>query len=211
MYIVLRCFIVCLLLFVVLLISRFLCQYKRKVHIVSIVLLIVLFFASVFTPLENTILTFSKPQHAFNYYNPGYAKATFYIIDGKSSSLVLAEKQSVFSKLIIPKTPKGWKIGIGSDMLTILETTSDRYVIHIYQHRQSKDYYISVLNTGGEQTELVDSLDSYFQSVPSPSLSLATKGISYYAYLSDLKQDYWLSINGKKLLLGQKTGDGSLS
>lgn len=113
-------------------------------------------------PIENAFMTFSSAQEAFKYNNK--TGEVICEIEGEESTLIRISDDTVdyFADeyFIVPKTDCGWKMGMWYDTNLILDQTFGDMNIHVWQYKDSDDYYISVVTN---KVEIADNRNSEFQ------------------------------------------------
>lgn len=143
-------------------------------------------------PVENVFLTFSSPQSAYQYNHTGDVKL---VVSGEITDFVIGVKGDVDEYTILPKSDDGWKLGMGFDTKRIHQTISDGVVIYVYQYKNTDDYYITILDTGGGPLELTDNRNSNFQCLEHTNEVLHTTFYTYYGYIHDYDDSYTLTVN----------------
>ena len=165
---------------------------KRKLYIVLTAISIMLYILLSFFTFENLFLTFDSPESAYGYFIPGKADIEL-VVEGKNCDLIVDYKGDSDTLLILPKTEHGWKIGTGSDIITVTQKLSDGISVNVYKDKNSNDHFITVLDTNEEKSKISDSYNTEFHSIE----NLSKNHITYYAYLADFNTEYYLEINGK--------------
>lgn len=175
--------------------------YKRRCYIVSFVIAVTFMIISAFIPIENTFMTFSSPKSAFNYINSGEVKL---VVNGENTDLVVGVKNDTDVYAIIPKSNNGWKLGVGLDTKRIIQKISNGIIIYVYQYKNSEDYYITVLNTNGGKSELVDNRNSKFYTIDKTNDNHGKTFYTYYAYIQNFDEQYVLNVNGESISVANK-------
>lgn len=172
---------------------------KYSKYIGEVVLSVALSTALAFVPFENLLVTFSSPEAAYKYVNAGTDVKL--VVDGKNSDFVIGDRNGTDVLMAVPKTAKGWKIGVGSNIKQITHRVKDGIVISVYQYKDTEDYYILVYDTQGEPIDISDSFGTEFLSVERYSDSLGKMFVTYYASVEKLDQQYTLTINAEQLFV----------
>ena len=159
---------------------------------------IVIFFTTLlaFFPFENALITFKSPEEAYKYYNIGVGNVEL-VASGKSSDLVVGEKDDTDVYLIIPRVEGGWKIGLGIDTNKILRKTKGTTELFVYQYKDTDDYYIVVFDYMKENLDIIDSHNSQFRSITKRQNQNSVTRI-YFSSVDGL-DDYWIIVNDKKI------------
>lgn len=171
---------------------------KRRFYMISLVLAILCSTLSFLFPFENAFVTFSTPESAFSYTNSGDIKL---IIDGSKTNFVVAEEGDISIYSIIPKTEKGWKLGVGFDTKNLIQKVWNGVVIYVYQYKNIDDYYITVLNTNGGPLEIADNCNSKFFYLSKSDEYLNETFYTYCAYIQKMDNQYSLTVNGQSFSL----------
>lgn len=173
----------------------------QKINRVFLIILVVaLVSASAFFPLENAFITFKSAESAFKYYTLEH-KDVVLVVEGVSCDLVIANKNSSNTHLIIPKTTDGWKIGIGLDTRKIKQKLVDDLIIYVYQYRDTSDYFVVISSTTDQSLNIADSYGSAFLNMTNESSSLNVNFMTYYTHISEFNEDYRLYINNDQVLV----------
>lgn len=167
---------------------------KRRFYMISLVLAILCSTLSFLFPFENAFVTFSTPESVFSYTNSGDIKL---IIDGSKTNFVVAEEGDISIYSIIPKTEKGWKLGVGFDTKNLIQKVWNGIVIYVYQYKNIDDYYITVLNTNGGPLEIADNCNSKFFYLSKSDEYLNETFHTYCAYIQKMDNQYSLTVNGQ--------------
>ena len=67
--------------------------------------------------------------------------------------------------------------------------------IHVYQYKNSSDYYISILDVNGGFSNISDNLGSEFIPISKKNDILNETFVTYYAYISDINNQYQVTVN----------------
>lgn len=153
-----------------------------------------------FLPLENLFITFNSPKDAYEYYNLGKSNIQL-VVEGENSDFVIDCKNDSDTYLIIPKTPNGWKIGIGSNTKRIIQKLSKGITIYVYQYKNTNDYYITILDTTGGETDIRDNYNTKFYCLKRRNVSLGKTFVTYYAHISSFNSEYNIIVNDNKIVL----------
>lgn len=170
--------------------------YRRNYYVFATLAVVALVTLSNLVPIENALLTFESPEAAYQYYNIGPQKIKL-VVSGNQSDLVVAEKSNSDTHLIVPKTAEGWKLGIGIETTQVFEKVIDGAGIYLYHHKKTGDYYLVIVDTKGKELEITDSSNSEFLELNRENRVLGKEFWSYYAYVPNFNNKYWLRINGE--------------
>lgn len=173
---------------------------SHKFYFLVAVITILLITLSAFVPFENAFITFKSPEAAYEYFHPGISEIKL-VVDGQHSSFIVGSKGDSNIYSIIPKTPGGWKLGLGSYTKLTVHKIVDDLVIDIYQYRNTNDYYISIFSADGTPLELSDTYCSVFIPLENFISELDADYTTYFASIPTIEPQYKLSINGKDISL----------
>lgn len=154
-----------------------------------IVIVLFMFCSTVFNfiPIENYFMNFSSPEQVFNYM---YNSDVELVVEGKHSALVIGEdnkRNDSFS--IVSKSQDGWKISTTLNEKRKDTIVTSDFLINLIYHKKTDEYYI-VVDIFSETSKPLDSCESSFVFFERDS--------SYYAYISEYNDNYWIEINGNR-------------
>ena len=200
-YGIVRLIIWILILFVASIIIR-----KSKLLHKKLVLAITFIFATVLVtvigliPVENSVKYFDSPESVFAYRSSGKIEDIIY---GKESCMVLSSTDPYnHSYMIIPKTSDGYKLPSAFSTKKIVDEMNGLGSFEIYQVRDTNDYYLSGVCASNKSTlDLSDNMDSEFIKIASKANDNESGTYFIYAYVGDIKDEYYLMINGEKVSL----------
>lgn len=152
-----------------------------------------------FLPFENLFLTFNSPEAAYEYYS--FRQSNIEIVEGNDCDFIIDRRNDGEEYLIIPKTEDGWKIGIGSDTGIAVQKFSEGISIYVYQYQSTCDYFITILDTNGGESTVVDEYNTEFVSFERNNDSLGKKFVTYYAHIRNLDSEYSVTVNGNEIVL----------
>lgn len=163
--------------------------------------LIINFFVSVaistilaLIPIENSFMTFSSLESVYDY---THIENIELVVNGEQTDFVVSTlMRNEYNYSIFPKTDKGWKIGMASDIKSVSTSLYGGASINVYRYKNSNDYYVSVYNSDGGPLEITDDRGSVFQSTEQTVYKLNQTYYIYYAYVNSLDDQYELIING---------------
>lgn len=176
---------------------------KRVLYLVFAGIAVVLVVVLAFLPFENLFVTFDSPQAAYAYYLPGKSD-TALVVEGDACDFVVGQKNGTDTYLIVPKTAEGWKTGIGADMKRIAQTISDGIVLYVYQYKNTKDYFVTVLDTNGGESTVTDAYNAEFLALERDNDSLGKTFVTYYAHIAPPDAQYSVTVNGTEIVLENK-------
>ena len=171
--------------------------HKRKWSLIVLAGAAILTTIFTMVPIENAFVTFPSPESAYKYTNYGDSDNVKLVIPGKESAFVVGGKNQENVYQIIPQANNGWKLGLGLNTKRIAQIIDDGIIIYVYQYRGLSDYYITLLDTKGGQSEIADSCNSIFSSLSSTNPTLKETFYTYYAYINCYNEQYSLTVNGK--------------
>lgn len=173
---------------------------SRKFYLLVTVITALLITLSAFVPFENAFITFKSPEAAYKYFHPGTSEIKL-VIDGQHSSFIVGSEGDSNILFIAPKTPGGWKVGLGSYTKLTMHKIVGNLVIDIYQYRNTSDYYISIFSADGTPLELSDTYGSIFIPLEKFICELDANYTTYFANIPAIEPQYKLSINGKDITI----------
>lgn len=179
-------------------------KIKRRIIIFILPIMIVIFscYALFCIPIENAFLEFSSPEKAFHYLYTGDVKST---IDGESSTMVLYTNNNASSWAIIPKSGNGWKLDVLQSNKDILSKTVDRYIINVFNARNTEDYYVTIWDTFTKDIiDITDSKGSKFQYIEEENKGTSDKNVKYFTYVKGLEDGYSITIGNETYVLFNK-------
>ena len=173
---------------------------KRMLYIVFLILSVILIYVSMFFPFENFFISFDSPQAAFDYYNFGKSNIVL-VVEGNDCDFIVDSKDnSTYSHLIIPKNEEGWKIGTGINTKIIAQKHYDGITVVVYQYKNTNDYFITIIDTSGNETIISDDYNTKFYSLEQNVNYLEKSFVSYYAHITDFNLQYSVTVNGNKII-----------
>jgi len=167
--------------------------HKRLLSIIVFITAVTLITISALVP---AFITFPTPESAYKYSQSGNAKL---VVSGQKTDFVVGSKGSTDVYAIIPKSDSGWKLGMGFNTKRIYWKISDGISVHVYQYKNSDEYYITVFNSNGGPLELTDNHGSEFQYLDKNNRTLNKTFYTYYAYINNFNNQYTLTVNGKTI------------
>lgn len=191
-------FILCLLVSCITIYIIYKESRKRRYVVIGVFCGFLLYVILGFIPFENITRVFSSPIEVYEYRNPG-AQARL-VVEGNESDYVIGDEGESSVIMVVPKTDNGWKMGTGAELKTILKYINETVVVYLRQYKDTNDYYMTIYDLKGKEIEIQDSCGSEFLSLED-TISSEDSFITYYAYISEYNEDYWISVNGEKLNL----------
>lgn len=176
---------------------------KRVLYAVFTCISAALIVVSAFLPFENLFVTFNSRKAAYEYFNFGKSNIEL-AVEGDNCDFVVDRKNDSDTYLIIPKTENGWKVGIGLNTKRIVQKISDGIVVYVYQYKNTSDYFITVLNTNGGETSILDDYNTEFYSLKNENDLVGKTFVTYYAHIPDFNPQYSIIANGNKIVLGSQ-------
>lgn len=164
------------------------------------VLSIILIVLMNFVPIENLIVTFNSPKSVYDYYTWGKSEIQL-VVNGKQSDLVIGNKNGADNYLIVPKTPGGWKIGIGLNTKRVSQKIYNGIVIYVYQYKDTNDYYVTIMDTRGNYLKISDSYNSQFLMLEKENSGLKKTFVTYYANITQYSSQYSIYVDGNQIIL----------
>ena len=193
-------FLIRLIITIAMLISIGLVGKKLKVrknrlqYVLTVVIGIVVITLLSVVPLENLFVDFKSPQAAYEYTSWGDPDIEL-IVEGHNCDFVVERQDATYVYGIVPKTEKGWQIGIGSNTNTIMEYSDGSVLATIFQYNDTEDFFITIFYADGGAYEVRDSCNSTFYSLERTDTVLEKEYITYFAHITNYSQDYSIKIN----------------
>ena len=197
MFVVIRIFIGGIFLAIsIAIIKRKIKTKKNILYFLSAFITTALITILAFCPFENLFINFDSPKAAYEYYT--FEKSNIVlIVEGNECDLIINRKDIAhYVYHMIPKTEKGWKIGIGTNDKLIYKTYTNGILILINQYKNTKDFFITVYNTQGKEIDITDIFNTEFQVLKETIDPPENTFVSYYAYIPDFNEQYELTVNG---------------
>ncbi len=189
LYVFVRILITVLLIAVIFLINK-IRPFIKKHSTLAIIVIACFSLSAVMNliPFENVFTSFETPEEAANYYSNSDIENIIY---GENTCLVLYKSETNARK-ILTKEENGWKIHTGFENKQSHMTLIDRTTVYVINLKNSTDQYLVVSNAFKNELKISDNIDSVFYR---------TEKGTYFAYLSNLSNDYILNIDGKECKL----------
>lgn len=200
MFSIVRMIIACIFLVCSIIVINKKANNKRILYVAFTGISIALITILAFLPFENLFITFDSPEKAFEYYNFGEYDIEV-VVEGNDCDLVVGCKNDTDTYSVIPKIADGWKIGIGSDVKQIVGVFYDGIIVKVFQYKNTDDYFISVFDTAGGESDISDEFDTKFYSSEKYNKTLNKKYITYYAHISHFSSQYSVNVNGEEIAL----------
>ena len=176
---------------------------KRALYIVFTGISVALIAVLEIIPLENLFITFNSPKESYDYYNLSKSNIKL-VVEGNNCDFVINRKNDTDTYLIIPKTADGWKIGIGLNTKRIVQKLFNGIIIYVYQYKDTSDYFITILDTNGGESIILDDYNTKFYSLERNNDPLGKTFVTYYAHISNLNPQYSVKVNGNNIVLGNQ-------
>lgn len=173
--------------------------HKRLLYAAFTGVSLVLTVSLAFWPFENLFITFSSPEQAYEYSNPGKSNMEL-VIEGDACSFIVDCQNRSDTIWLVPKTAGGWKVGCGSNVKRIAQKLQDGIIIYVYQYKDTNDYFITIMDTDGGACTVSDDYDAKFYSLERANDSLGKTFVTYYAYVPHFSPQYSVVVNGDEIL-----------
>lgn len=174
---------------------------KRMLYVIFTSISVALIAVLSFLPFENLFITFNSPKAAYEYFSFGKSNIEL-VVEGNNCDFVIDRKNHSDTYLIIPKTADGWKIGVGLNTKRIVQKLSNGITVYVYQYKNTSDYFITILDTNGGESTVLDDYDTKFYSLERNNDSLGKTFVTYYAHISNFNPQYSVIVNGNKIVFG---------
>ena len=199
MFSIIRILIGCVLFFCFAIIARKgITAHKRLGYIVTLCVSVISVFLLSFWPFEDLFITFDSPETAYAYYT-GDKSDVALVVNGDGCDLVVGRQNGSDTHLIVPKTEGGWKTGIGWHTKKIHQQFSNGILVCVYQYNNTRDYFITILNTNGGETYVSDNRHTKFCPLETSNDSGTEPFVTYYAHIMDFDSRYSTTVNGNKI------------
>ena len=183
---------------------------KRPLYFACACLSFLLIGTLEFLPFENFFVTFDSPQAAYDYYTFGKPNIEL-VVEGDNCDLVIDRQSDADHYLIIPKSADGWKIGLGSDTKRVFQKIFDDVIIYAYRYKSTNDYFITVFDTNGGESTVTDEYGTSFLPLETYNEPLKKAFFTYYAYISNVKTPYSITVNGTKIALNDGQSEDGMN
>ncbi len=163
-----------------------------------VVLAIAFITALAFVPVENAFCRFRSAEDVYKYYLSGETR-TDAVIEGENSDFVVGVRNGTRTYLIVPKTENGWKLAAGKDTRKIARSFSEGISVYVYQYKDTQDYFITILDTNGGSSRILDDNHTAFYALAETNDALGKTYVTYYAYIPGWTSQYRLTVNGVEI------------
>ena len=182
--------------------------HKRRLTIVSFIMVLLLTTVTVFVPVENLFITFPTLESSYRYNNSNRIDL---IVDGEKSAFVVGSQNDIDNYFIVPKSNDGWKLGMGFNKKIIEKKLLDDIIIYLYKYKGTNDYYITIFNVKRDSLNISDSINSKFQYTEKYNNIECKNCYAYFAYIGNLNYNYTLTVNGKTIkIIDENFNDNNL-
>ena len=176
---------------------------KRVLYIVFTSISAALIAVLEIIPFENLFITFASPKESYDYYNLSKSNIEL-VVEGNNCDFVINRKNDTDTYLIIPKTADGWKVGIGLNTKRIVQKLFNGIIVYVYQYKDTSDYFITILDTNGGKSVVLDDYNTKYYSLERNNDSLGKTFVTYYAHISNLNPQHSVIVNGNKIVLANQ-------
>ncbi len=115
---------------------------------------------------------------------------------GKTSSLVIMDDGDVMDSQIFEKTESSWKLPEDSEFQDTKRFTGDNIIIDVSTVAVEGEWYVVVSPYPGMKYPITNVYDSEGTEFSKAEGSETV----YYGYLKEYPEDYWVSVNGQKMV-----------
>lgn len=195
-----------IILFIIIFIALFIFLSKKplKGKHTRIILLIgfVVLYSLVFSlPTENLFISFHSPEAVFKYFSHGQIKG---VEEGNNSCMIVySTGTNEYSYIFIPKCDNGYKIPGIFTTKKMSKSFQKEGSFELYSINKTNDYYVfGMFISETENFKMVDSENTQFKIITVNDLDYNIPNETYiaYAFVDDIKDDYYISLNGVKVL-----------
>jgi len=174
---------------------------KKRIVILSLVLCLVLSSASGLIPVENLVINFDSPEDVLWYYQKSKVDEVLY---GNVSSMVIFTDiwDSSTGYLIVPRSPKGYKIPSYFSSRSILRKTNsiaDIVWFDIISLIGTDDYYIYGHFFSEEDEVTITDSNNTVRHIADRMRNSDIYSIRFFGYIESFTYDYYLVVNGEKV------------
>ena len=172
---------------------------KKRKRFVAVFASLALIFVLGFLPIENLFLTFDSAEKSYTY--SSYEKKDVQIvIEGDNCGFLVNRKDAgTRQHLIIPKSEEGWKIGLGFNTKSRITKYFNEIIVHIYQYKNTDDYFAVVYSAYGKELSVSDKYDSDFYPLIETATYSGDPRFTYYAHIIYFNSQYYIMVNGEKI------------
>ena len=159
---------------------------KRLWAVLSAVFAMVFMVILAFIPFENLFFTFPSAESVYRYYHLGTAKIHL-VVEGEECDYVVGSViGSDRPHMIVPKTEKGWKIGVPAKNAFDSMKVYEDIAVTIVKGMNTSDHFIHIVDMKNETCKITDRDGLTFHPLEH----------MYIAHLARMDPDYWIEVNG---------------
>lgn len=173
---------------------------KKNLICISVLCTVFVFVSGIF-PVENFFVNYKSPESVFKYTKNG---TVYDIINGNESALVIyREINGTYSHYIVPKNADGYKIPTAFSERKVLHKIDHNGVFDIYNANDTDDYYVFGAVNFGDNDKEISVYDSNDKKIECAVTRVESTNFIFF-FLNDFSDDYYLVINGERLMLSAK-------
>lgn len=173
-------------------------KYTKIILLVGCIIACNLFFLF---PIENIFISFDSPEAVFKYFSHGQIKD---VSEGINSCMIVySTGTNEYSYILIPKSDDGYKIPNALTTKKISKSFQKTGSFELCRVNKTDDYYVfGVFISESEDFKMFDSENTQFKTRVFNDLdyNITNKTYIAYAFVDDIKEDYYVSLNGEKVL-----------
>lgn len=167
---------------------------KKMIIVVAMIMCVVLCSISFLMPIENLFIKFKSPEVVFNYSCNGKIEDIIY---GHNSCLIFSSD----AYNIILKTEAGYKISTVFSSKTVYDKFDKYGSFKVYNASNTNDFYIWGTMILKESTvNITDSNNSVLKTKITKNSNTNYYTALIYGFIDSFTNDYFLLINGEKIL-----------
>lgn len=172
----------------------------NNILVFAVFLCMILISVSGMFPVENLFINFKTPESVFEYASYGEINDIVY---GNNSCMVVCSKGgNNIGQYIIPKKEEVYKISGYFDTKKAFHKFDKSGNFDVYNLSGTSDYYvIGIMRVIGNETNIKDSNNINVKSIAFESGDNGkTKTLLIYAFVENFTNDYFLLVNGEKIV-----------
>lgn len=169
---------------------------KRKKCVISLMICIVVFFASGCLLIENLFVNFKTPEAVVRYTTTDFYERVDFVVEGEKSCLVYCRKnQSNFFCDYVGKRDDSYKILSNTRVKTVVKRFDSNVSFDILNIRGTNDYYCRLTDTYQEIRLFNEKENNIDIDIKKDAM-----GFSWF-YFNDYNDGYYLILDGEKVAL----------
>ena len=173
---------------------------KKFLTALTLTLCMILSAISSLFPVENLFFDFHSPGRVLNYYQKGKVED---VLNGNDSSMIIySERNSLASHFIVPKSEKGYKIPSLFSVKKVSHKFDKDGQFEVYNVMGTNDYYVvGTIILEESEINIIDSNSQLIKNIIIEMGNADTKTVVLFSFVENFTSEYYLLINGEKILV----------